>query len=94
MYLEPKIRPDMNPSRYFLDSILKRDSLKVWGVEVSECWFDNQTSPNIKPIHWTIDQIKDFRKRCRKHNQLIIHGGVDPEYKRNIEISKEQTTLT
>jgi len=49
----------------------KLDLLKVWDCQVSDCWFDNQVSPNIKPIHWTAEQIKDFRKRCRKHNQLI-----------------------
>lgn len=58
----------------------KLDLLKVWNVKVGDCWFDNQLSPNIKPIYWTKEQIKDFRKRCRKHNQLVIFG-IDPELK-------------
>ncbi len=45
------------------DNLRKLDLCKVWNVKVADCWFDNQLSPNIKPIHWTIDQIKDFRKK-------------------------------
>jgi hypothetical protein len=56
----------------------KLDLLKVWDCQVSDCWFDNQVSPNIKPIDWTEEQIKDFRRRCRKHNQLISWR-FDPE---------------
>lgn len=58
----------------------KLDLLKVWNCQVSDCWYDNQTSPNIKPIGWTEDQIKDFRRRSRKHNQFVTFG-IDPEYK-------------
>jgi hypothetical protein len=52
-------------------NLAKLELLKVWGCQVSDCWFDNQVSPNIKPIHWAEDQIKDFRKRCRHHNHLV-----------------------
>lgn len=62
------------------DNLRKLDLLKVWNVKVGDCWFDNQLSPNIKPIHWTEEQIKDFRRRCRKHNQLVLFG-IDPELK-------------
>ena len=48
---------------------------------MSDCWFDGQTSPNIKPLGWNEEQIKDFRKRCRKHNQLVLFG-IDPELKK------------
>ena len=50
----------------------------IWSVKVADCYFDGQISPNIEPIGWTSDQIKDFRKRVRKHNQLI-NFGIDPE---------------
>lgn len=50
----------------------------IWRVKVADCYFDGQTSPNIKPIGWTADQIKDFRRRVRKHNQLVLFG-IDPE---------------
>ncbi len=50
----------------------------IWSVKVADCYFDGQLSPNIEPIGWTADQIKDFRKRVRKHNQLI-NFGIDPE---------------
>jgi len=55
----------------YSENCLKTDLCKVWGVKVADCYFDNQISPNIIPIHWKENQIKDFRKRCRKHNQLI-----------------------
>jgi len=56
----------------------KLDLCKVWGVKVVDCWYDNQTSPNIIPLHWNDKQIKSFRKKCRKHNHLV-NFGIDPE---------------
>jgi len=50
----------------------------IWSVKVADCYFDGQVSPNIEPIGWTAEQIKDFRKRVRKHNQLV-NFGIDPE---------------
>lgn len=64
----------------FSDCMRKLDLLKVWNVKVNDCWFDSQISPNIQPVHWKIDEIKVFRKRCRKHNQMVTFG-IDPEYK-------------
>ena len=64
----------------YLECLQKLDLCKVWNVKVADCWFDNQLSPNIKPIHWDIDQIKSFRRKCRKHNQLV-NFGIDPEVK-------------
>ena len=61
----------------------KLDLLKIWNCQVSDCWFDNQTSPNIKPIHWTEREIRDFRRACRKHNQMVTFG-IDPEYKEKL----------
>jgi len=53
----------------------KLDLLKVWNVAVYDCWFDGQVSPNIKPVYWTEEQIKDFRgkkdSKCREHNQMV-----------------------
>ncbi len=42
----------------------------IWGVKIADCYFDGQVSPNIKPLGWTADQIKSFRKACRLHNQM------------------------
>ena len=58
----------------------KLDLCKIWNVQVADCYFDNQTSPNIIPIHWTDEQNKSFRKKCRKHNQLV-NFRIDPEEK-------------
>jgi len=62
------------------DNMRKLDLCKIWRVKVADCWFDNQLPPNVKPIHWSIKQIKDFRRRVRKHNQMV-NFGIDPEYK-------------
>ena len=53
----------------------------IWSVKVADCYFDGQVSPNIEPIGWTAEQIKDFRRRVRKHNQLV-NFGIDPELKK------------
>jgi hypothetical protein len=52
----------------------------IWSVKVADCYFDGQTSPNIEPIGWTKEEIKSFRKKVRKHNQLV-NFGIDPELK-------------
>ncbi len=62
----------------FEDCCRKLDLLKIWRVKVNDCWYDNQTSPNIIPIKWTAEQIKKFRSKCRKHNQMVLFG-IDPE---------------
>lgn len=57
----------------------KLDLCKVWNVEVSDCYYDNQTAKRgIVPIFWTDEQIKSFRRKCRKHNQLV-YNRFDPE---------------
>jgi hypothetical protein len=70
----------------------KLDLLKIWNTKVSDCWFDNQISPRIKPIYWTKEQIIDLRgkkdSKCRLHNQMVGYG-IDPNYK----FSKYQTIL-
>ncbi len=62
------------------DNLKKMELCKIWDFQMADCYFDNQLSPNIKPIHWTNEQIKDFRKRVRKHNQLV-NFRIDPEMK-------------
>jgi len=62
------------------DCLRKIDLLKIWNIKVNDCWFDNQLSPNIEPIFWSMEQIKDFRRKCRKHNQMVLFG-IDPELK-------------
>ncbi len=62
------------------DNLRKMDLCKIWNVKIADCYFDNQRSPNIKPIHWIDEQIKDFRRRVRKHNQLV-NFRIDPELK-------------
>ncbi len=64
----------------YLECCQKLDLCKVWNVQVSDCYFDNQVSPNIKPIHWQENEIKQFRKSVRKHNQLV-NFKIDPEVK-------------
>lgn len=73
----------------FNDNLRKMDLCKVWNVKIADCWFDNQTSPNIKPIHWTDKQIKFFRRRVRKHNHLI-NFGIDPEFRQEDQMTIEE----
>lgn len=62
------------------DCLRKLDLLKIWNVKVNDCWFNNVISPNFQCNHWTLEQCKDFRKKCRKHNQMVLFG-IDPELK-------------
>ncbi len=64
----------------FESNMKKLELLKVWNCQVSDCWYDNQLPPNVLPTYWTKSEIKEFRKRCRKHNQLVTFG-IDPENK-------------
>jgi len=64
----------------------------IWSVKVADCYFDGQLSPNIEPIGWTAEQIKDFRKRVRKHNQLV-NFGIDPELKKPLETSPKSDII-
>ena len=64
------------------ENLKKMDLCKVWNFQMADCYFDNQLSPNIEPIYWTEDQIKDFRRKVRKHNQLV-NFRIDPEYRAN-----------
>ena len=67
-----------HPAVSYRENCKKLNLCKYWGVKVNDCWFDNQTSPNIEPIAWTFEQIKKFRSAVRKHNQ-IVNFGIDPE---------------
>jgi hypothetical protein len=55
----------------FEENMAKLDVIKIWRCTVSDCYYDNQLPPNIKPIYWTKSQIKEFRKKCRHHNQIV-----------------------
>lgn len=58
----------------------KLDLCKVWNVKVADCYYDNQIDVYKKfiPIGWTTKQARDFRSRCRTHNQ-IVNFKVYPE---------------
>jgi len=70
------------------ECIRKLDILKVWNVRVCDCCYDGGYR-NAVPEYWTQEQIKKFRKKCRKHNQLI-NFKVDPEID---VISKDQKKI-
>ena len=52
-------------------NLRKLDLCKIWGVKVADCYYDNQVGPQFIPLHWTLEQIYDFRRKARKHNQMI-----------------------
>lgn len=64
----------------FDENLLKLDLCKVWGVRVCDCYFDGQIGSRIRPVYWSEREIKAFRAKVRKHNQLV-NFGVDPECK-------------
>lgn len=57
----------------------KLDLLKIWNVKVCDCCFDGGYK-HAAPKRWTFDELKEFRAKCRKHNQ-IVNFGIDPELK-------------
>lgn len=78
----------------YKENCLKLDTLKVWGVMVAQCWFDNQVPPDIKPVYWTPEQIADFQHRCRDHSIVIRHDGIHPEKARKgFNITSDQKKL-
>lgn len=68
-----------HPAVSFIENMEKLELCKYWNVSVKDCWFDNQTSPDIKPVGWDEKQIIKFRHAVRKHNQYVMFG-ADPEY--------------
>jgi len=67
----------VNYKTSFQECLKKLDLLKVWGVRVCDCCFDGGYR-NAVPEYWSAEEIKEFRRRSRKHNQLI-NFGIDPE---------------
>lgn len=67
------------------DCLKKLDLLKVWNVKVNDCCWDGgykvMLAKNNEGGMWTIQQLKEFRSKCRKHNQLVLFG-IDPELKK------------
>lgn len=62
----------------YAESCLKLDLCKVWNVEVCDCYYDGQIGSKIIPVFWSDSEIKLFRKKVRKHNQLVSFK-IDPE---------------
>jgi hypothetical protein len=62
------------------ECLLKLDLCKVWNVQVCDCYYDGQIGKHIQPVFWSAEEIKAFRKKARKHNQ-IVKFGIDPEIK-------------
>jgi len=63
----------------YVECCRKLDLLKIWNVKINDCCFDGGYKI-AKPKDWNIDQIKRFRKICRKHNQMVLFK-IDPELK-------------
>lgn len=61
--------------------LTKMDKLREWGVKIDDCTWETNKRAMI-PKKWTYQHLKDFRRRTRKHNQLIAFHGYDPEAKR------------
>jgi hypothetical protein len=62
----------------FAECCLKLDLCKVWNIKVCDCYYDGQIGSKILPVFWSGPEINAFRKKVRKHNQ-IVNFGIDPE---------------
>lgn len=58
----------------------KLDLMKVWNMKVCDCCFDGGYK-YCTPTYWTAKELKEFRAKCRKHNQLV-NFGIDPEVRK------------
>lgn len=65
--------------------LYKLNKLKEWGVKIDDCTWDTTKKEKL-PLYWTKEQLIDFRRKSRKHNQLVLFGGFDPE-----KIEEKQT---
>ena len=63
-----------HPAVSYKENVKKLNLCKYWNVQVNDCYFDNQISPNIEPIGWDLLDIKRFRKDVRRHNQIVGFG--------------------
>lgn len=68
--------------------LLKLFLLKIWGVLINDCWFDNVQLPNYQMNFWSMKQCKTFRGLCAVHNQSILFG-IFPDMKRAIRAVRE-----
>jgi len=70
-----------HPSISYEENCKKLDVCKVWNVKVADCYYDNQIKIFQKfiPIGWTTEEAHSFRRKVRKHNQLVNHYGIDPD---------------
>ncbi len=57
---------------------LKLDLMKIWNVQVADCWYDNQKRGSVEPIGWTKSECDDFGRLCRDHNLMVMYG-IHPE---------------
>lgn len=55
----------------------KLDLLKVWRIKVADCCYDAGYKYAV-PEFWTEQELREFRAKCRKHNQLV-NFGIDPQ---------------
>jgi len=61
----------------FEENLRKLDLLKVWNLKACDCYFDGFVMPHVRPIFWTMTEIKTFRNKVRKHN-MLVNFGIDP----------------
>lgn len=65
----------------------KLEVLRDFGVKIDDCTWET-TKREMKPMEWTLRELKQFRRKARKHNQLITFNGYDPEQELNQEYFK------
>jgi len=63
----------------------KLDKLWEYGVKVDDCTWEC-TKRNFIPLYWDRETYKATRWLCRKHNQMILFDGYNPENHKEVYI--------
>jgi len=63
----------------YVECLKKLDTIKFWRTQISDCWYDNQLPPDIKPVFWNPLEILNFRAKCRDHNIMARMNGIQVE---------------
>jgi len=68
----------------FEQNCAKLDLCKVWNVKVHDAYYDNQLPPHVQPVAWKDEQLKQFRRMVRHHNQIVLFK-IDPQVRKRLD---------
>ena len=63
----------------FEECMSKLKTLSIMGIQVCDCWYDNQKRGSVKPeFSWTKEQCIIFGQVCRAHNISVQQNQIKP----------------